>query len=74
MSGFSLNEAFEAKLSGTAEVSDSAVRHEQDEIRKEAVEALIALGYSSTEALRAVSSVQDAPDVESLLKAALRKF
>ena len=71
---FSLSEAFESKLSGASAAPASAARHEQDEIRKEAVEALTALGYSSTEALRAVSSVQDAPDVESLLKAALRKF
>jgi Holliday junction DNA helicase RuvA len=62
----------ELSASGAAPVS--AVPEGQDEIRKEAVEALTALGYNSTEALRAVSSVKDAPDVETLLKAALRKF
>ncbi len=42
--------------------------------RAEAVEALTALGYSSTEALRAVKAVENGADmdVEALLKAALR--
>ena len=71
---FSLSEAFETKLSASGAAPVSAVPEGQDEIRKEAVEALTALGYNSTEALRAVSSVKDAPDVETLLKAALRKF
>ena len=42
----------------------------------EAVEALVALGYSSADALRAVRKVTDVPpdDVEGLLKAALKNF
>ena len=42
--------------------------------RKEAAEALSALGYSATEAMKAVKSVPDAEsmDVETLLKAALK--
>ena len=42
----------------------------------EAVEALVALGYSSTDAMRAVRKVTDvAPDdVEGLLKAALKQL
>lgn len=42
----------------------------------EAVEALIALGYSSSDALRAVKSVEsgDAMDVEELLKLALKNI
>lgn len=42
--------------------------------RNEAVEALTALGYSATEALRAVKQVENAEamDVEALLKAALK--
>ena len=52
---------------GVGEVSDG---------RQEAVEALVALGYSSADALRAVRKVTDvAPDdVEGLLKAALKNF
>lgn len=71
---FSLTEAFESKLAGSSQAAVQSVSAEQDEIRKEAVEALTALGYNSTEALRAVSSVPEASDVESLLKAALRRF
>jgi len=42
--------------------------------RKEAVEALLALGFSSTEALRAVKKVENADelDVEEIIKAALK--
>ena len=70
-----LEDAFELKLVheqeraavGAGEVSDG---------RQEAVEALVALGYSSADALRAVRKVTDvAPDdVEGLLKAALKNF
>lgn len=63
-----LEEAFEAKLA-----------HSKDEegvtgIRQEAVEALCALGYSSTDAMRAVRSVEisDGDDVEKILKASLK--
>ena len=44
--------------------------------RQEAVEALVALGYSSTDALRAVRKVTDVEptDVEGILKAALKNF
>lgn len=43
--------------------------------KAEAVEALTALGYSSSDALRAVKAVeQDDMDVEELLKAALKKM
>ncbi len=43
-------------------------------IRQEAMEALCALGYSSTDAMRACRNVQitDEDDVESVLKAALK--
>jgi Holliday junction DNA helicase RuvA len=43
---------------------------------QEAVEALTALGYSSTDALRAVRAVKDVDpsDVEAILKAALRNL
>lgn len=43
--------------------------------RAEAVEALTALGYSSSDALRAVKAVEEEDmDVEALLKAALKKM
>lgn len=47
-----------------------------DDTSKEAVEALIALGYSSSEALKAVKSVENASemDVEAVLKAALKNM
>lgn len=47
-----------------------------DKARNEAVEALVALGYSATDALRAVKSVQggDSMDVEALLKQALKNM
>ena len=70
-----LEDAFELKLAheqeraavGAGEVSDG---------RQEAVEALVALGYSSADALLAVRKVTDVPpdDVEGLLKAALKNF
>ena len=43
---------------------------------KEAVEALIALGYSSADAVKAVNAVQNASelDVEAVLKAALKNM
>ena len=42
----------------------------------DAVQALVALGYSSSEAMKAVRSIEDAAemDTESLLKAALKKM
>lgn len=45
-------------------------------IQSEAVQALVALGYGSTEALRAVKQVspEDGDDVESVLKQALKKL
>ncbi|MDD7220029.1 MAG: Holliday junction branch migration protein RuvA [Blautia sp.] len=72
---FQLQDAFELKVAhqqennteNTGEVSDG---------RQEAVEALTALGYSSSDALRAVRGVTDVPadDVEGLLRAALKNL
>ena len=44
------------------------------EIQSEAVQALVALGYGNTEALKAVKQVEITPDmqVEELLKRALK--
>lgn len=43
-------------------------------MKKDAVEALVALGYSSTEALKAVNQIEDLRDMDSeaILKAALK--
>lgn len=65
----SLEETFEHKLSQTQE-NDSDLTG----IRQEAVEALCALGYSSTDALRACRQVDigENDDVEKVLKSALK--
>ena len=70
-----LEDAFEKKLAHEQEAADisGSVLHDG---RQEAVEALVALGYSSTEAMKAVRKVTDVSpdDVEGLLKAALKLF
>ena len=70
-----LEDAFELKLAHEQEKAAAGLGEVSDG-RQEAVEALVALGYSSTDALRAVRKVTDvAPDdVEGLLKAALKNF
>lgn len=72
-----LEDAFEMKLaheSGT--VNDTTINGSLRDGYQEAVEALVALGYSSTDALRAVRAVKDIDpsDVEGILKAALKNF
>ena len=70
-----LEDAFELKLAHEQEKAVAGLGEISDG-RQEAVEARVALGYSSTDALRAVRKVTDvAPDdVEGLLKAALKNF
>ena len=70
-----LEDAFEIKLAHEQEKAAAGLREVSDG-RQEAVEGLVALGYSSTDALRAVRKVTDVPpdDVEGLLKAALKNF
>ena len=70
-----LEDAFELKLAHEQEKAVAGLGEISDG-RQEAVEALVALGYSSTDALRAVRKVTDvAPDdVEGILKAALKNF
>lgn len=65
----SLEDAFEKKLENTRTAAAP-----QGETLADAVSALTALGYQSTEALRAVKSVDGAEnmEVEALLKAALK--
>lgn len=69
-----LQEAFEVKAAHTAEAAAGGGLFSG--IRSEAVQALAALGYSSTEALKAVDAVEltDGITVEELLKAALKQM
>ncbi|MCD8155344.1 MAG: Holliday junction branch migration protein RuvA [Clostridiales bacterium] len=68
-----LSDAFEEKL---AHVQAAAPGNpELQDARKEAAEALTALGYSSTDALRAVRKVDPSlENVEEILREALRNF
>lgn len=70
-----LEEAFEKKLAAAGnapEISAAA----GDDIIQDAVQALIALGYGSTEALKAVRSVKPAENMntEDILKEALKRM
>ena len=72
-----LEEAFEQKLANEqVQATTAAAGAGMTDARQEAVEALVALGYSSTDALRAVRKVTDVEptDVEGILKAALKNF
>lgn len=67
-------EAFELKLAHVQEKAGSEAAAADGS--GEAVEALVALGYSSTQALQAVRKVSGIPadDVEGILKAALKNL
>lgn len=67
-----LEQAFEAKSTHVAKEGQASV----SEARGEAVQALTALGYSSTEAVKAVNNVEFTEDmtVEDILKAALKQM
>lgn len=69
-----LEEAFELKTEHVQEASGDTA--DLSAVRKEAVEALTALGYSGADALRAVKKVEltDDMDVETLLKLALKNM
>lgn len=68
---FNLMEAFEAKQSDALQVSKPS-----DENCSEAVQALVALGYPSSEALKAVRMAAGSEEMstEEILKAALKKM
>lgn len=70
----SLEDAFEQKLANQS-AADPVSGDGKDAI-SEAVQALSALGYSATDALRAVKRVEGTEnmDVEAILKAALKKI
>ncbi len=65
-----LEEAFEERLEAMSEKNTDSLQ----QVRQDASEALVALGYSQTEALKAIRKVDGAKDmdVETLLKAALK--
>lgn len=66
----SLEEAFEKKAQHVSQKLDGA----QNSVKNEAIMALTALGYSSSESLKAVSKVEITPDmdVEEVLRTALK--
>lgn len=70
-----LEEAFEKKLASSQISAEASVAAGSD-VMQDAVQALVALGYGSTEALKAVRSVKPTEDmdVEDILKEALRKM
>lgn len=68
----SLEEAFEQKSEHIKEQEKNRAKG----AKNEAVEALVALGYSSSEALKAISGIEitEDTDVEDVLKAALKNM
>ena len=68
----SLEDAFEERLANQVR----GVQHPVSDAKNEVVEALTALGYSATDALRAVKKVEveDDADVELILKQALKNI
>lgn len=70
----SLEDAFEKKLENT--VKQEAAAGTADDAKSEAVQALTALGYSASDALKAVrkADIQPDMDVETILKLALKQM
>ena len=68
----SLEDAFEQKFEKTGESTENHASG----TKNEAVQALVALGYSSSEALRALNGIEitEETDVEEILKMALKKM
>ncbi len=71
---FNIQEALEIKAEHTQTVSGEET--DLTDVKKEAIEALTALGYSGADALRAVKKAELTPDmsVETLLKQALKNM
>lgn len=73
---FSLEEAFEKKLQATEMAADAGQKAAgaSKEAESDAVQALVALGYSGSEALQAVKKVaaDESMDSEAILKQALK--
>jgi Holliday junction DNA helicase RuvA len=70
----SLEEAYEQKLENSAKNGADGTANRENSIKNDAVMALTALGYSSTESMKAVSKVEitEEMDVEDILRAALK--
>ena len=68
----SLEDAFEQKLSKNQTPAENKAKG----AKNEAVAALVALGYSSSESLKALNGIEitDETDVEDILKAALKNM
>lgn len=68
----SLEDAFEQKLAHAEEQTKNTVSG----TKNEAVQALVALGYSSSEALKALNGIEitEETDVEDILKSALKNM
>lgn len=68
-----LEDAFEEKLE---EAEQKENEDGQQVVRQDATEALVALGYSQTDALKAIRSIEITPgmDAEQLLKLSLKKL
>ena len=71
-----LEEVFETKQEHVRETEGKMESKEENAAKKDAVDALTALGYSSTEALRAVrqTGVTQDMDVETIMKLALKNM
>lgn len=71
-----LEEVFETKQEHARETEGKMESKEENAAKKDAVDALTALGYSSTEALRAVRQTGVTPDmdVETILKLTLKNM
>lgn len=69
-----LEDAFEQKLSKVSD--DSSTAASDKNAKNEAIQALVALGYSNTEALKAVRGIEITPDMdtEDILKLSLKKI
>lgn len=69
-----IEDAFEIRLKHAEEAMHEGEKEVQASIQNDAVAALVALGYSNTEALKAVRQVEITKDtdVEDVLKAALK--
>lgn len=69
-----LEDAFEQKLSKVSMDSPSAIS--ETNAKNEAIQALVALGYTNTEALKAVRGIDITPDMETedILRLSLKKI
>lgn len=72
---FKLEDAFEQKLANSMGISDGPIT-DDNQMRDEALQALVALGYSASDAMRALKRVEitEGMSVENLLKQSLKKI